>query len=95
MNDELTIDLTYATSPLFVRQTMALAFGFPIDQEIQWRDLGEHIRKTDRDLPNVLVFKGRCSLALKFREEEFMLRHFLRELSAAHPHVKIMVVIHD
>ncbi|AKJ30141.1 hypothetical protein [Caldimonas brevitalea] len=39
VNDDLTLDFEDGRTPLFVRQTVAVAFGVPLGQEFTWDSL--------------------------------------------------------
>jgi hypothetical protein len=95
-NTQVTIDLTYAKNPLFVRQTIAVALDIPIDRELTWDILRNWICDPDnRAMPRHLLFIGLPKLAVTLPHEERMLGGVLRKLQTLRPDVQILVVNHD
>ena len=95
-NEQTTIDFTYARTPLFVRQTIAVTFGIPIDQEFTWRILRERICDPgNSSVPKRLLVRGFSSLAVALPEEASMLRTVLKDLCTLRPDVEIQFVLHD
>lgn len=95
-NEQATIDLTYAKTPLFVRQTIAVTFGIPLDQEFTWRILRERIcDPANSSVPRRLLVRGFSSLAVALPEEASMLGGVLKALCALRPDVEIQFVLHD
>ncbi|ATQ77143.1 hypothetical protein CR152_23460 [Massilia violaceinigra] len=95
-NETLRIDLTYARSPLFVRQTVARAFGIPINQEFTWELLRDLICNLDASaLPKEIVFSGWSNMEITIREEAERLSGFLQVLQKRHPDIKVSIIILD
>lgn len=90
----LTIDLTYARSPLFVRQTVAHAFGIPVNQEFTWELLRDLICNLDASvLPKEITFEGWSSLCLAVFDEAERLSGLVRALRQRHPDIKVSFMI--
>lgn len=92
--DPATIDFRYAKNALFVRQTLAKFAGLPIDREITWESLRDHICDPDKSvLPNRVVLRGLSSLSLAAPDEARMLRHLLKEVAVARPDIQVQIAI--
>ncbi|NHZ98452.1 hypothetical protein [Massilia sp. CCM 8734] len=94
--EHMKIDLTYARSPLYVRQTVALAFGIPLGQEFTWHILRDRICGLPASaLPKSITFTGLSQMSMIIREESENLSAFLRELRRYHPHIEVWITILD
>ncbi|WP_073213328.1 hypothetical protein [Massilia sp. CF038] len=92
---QITIDLSYAKNALFIRQSVAVAFGVPIDRELTWDFLRDRIGSTDTHaMPNDVTVRGLPNLSGALGEESQMFLGLLRTLGAVHG-TKVMFVIHD
>lgn len=95
-NENLRIDLTYARSALYVRQTIAQAFGIPLGREFTWHMLRDLIcGQPASALPRSITFAGRIRMSMVIREEAENLSAFLSELKRVHPHIEVWTIIHD
>lgn len=95
MNSQISIDLTYGKNALFVRQTVAVAFGVPLGQEFTWDVLGDIIcRRKTIDLPGRVSVEGLSSLAVQVPSEARMFRNFLTRLRSEHPSIEVMIQLH-
>ena len=91
----IEIDLTYAKNALFVRQSVALAFGIPIDRELTWEFLqGRICNSEDVAIPTHVLVRGLPNSGGSLGEESQMLRRLLRELESVHD-IQVQFVIHD
>ena len=92
---QVTIDLTYAKNALFVRQTVAVAFGMPINRELTWEILRDRLCDPEnRSLPATIVVKGLPSLGLSVPSEAKSLRSVLRELGTLRRDITISILLH-
>ncbi|RIX84038.1 hypothetical protein [Acidovorax cavernicola] len=92
----ITIDLSFARSPLFVRQTLASAFGIPLGQEFTWNSLTTLVCETTRmSVPDRLSVVGISQLGVALPDEEKSLRELLRALQAQLPDLRILITLHD
>lgn len=90
-----TIDLTYAKNALFVRQSVAVAFGIPLDRELTWDFLHHRICKShDLDMPGCVLIRGLSSASILLKDEIRMLRNLLRVLETEHG-VEVRIILHD
>ena len=90
-----TIDLTCAKNALFVRQSVAVAFGVPLDRELTWDFLQDRLcSSADVAMPDCVLIRGMPSTAGELGEETRMLHRFLRALEAARG-VKVRIALHD
>ena len=81
-NKQVTIDITYAKNALFVRQSVAVAFGVPIDREITWVFLQDLLcNSSEFALPARVLVCGLPSASGAIGDEIRMLRTFLRALA--------------
>lgn len=95
-NDNLRIDLTYARSALYVRQTIAQAFGIPLGREFTWHILRDLICGLPASaLPISITFAGWARMSMVIREESENLSAFLSELKRVHPDIKVWIIILD
>jgi hypothetical protein len=93
--EQTEIDLTYAKSPLFVRQTVAVALGIPIDREFTWSILlNLATNSTNTTLPKFVLVRGLFNLALILPDEKRMFLSFLRDIKVLYPDIIIEIVIH-
>ncbi|MDM5179900.1 hypothetical protein PO883_22160 [Massilia sp. DJPM01] len=93
-SEKLWIDLTYARSPLFVRQTVAHAFGIPVNQEFTWELLRDLICNLDASvLPKEVIFEGWPRMSMTIPDEAERLSGFLRALQLRHPDINVSIVI--
>lgn len=91
---ERTIDLTYAKNALFVRQSVALAFGIPIDRELTWDFIQDRICNSHGfEMPGRVLIRGLPSPSSALGDESRMLRNLLRLLETAHG-VEVRIVLH-
>jgi hypothetical protein len=93
--EQTAIDLTYAKSPLSVRQTVAVSLGIPIDREFTWGillDLASN--STNITLPKLLLVRGLPNLAIILPDEARMFQSFLRDIKVLYPDIMIQIVIH-
>jgi len=96
MNDsQVTIDLTYAKNALFVRQSVAVAFGIHIDRELTWGFLKNSIcGSEDLTMPKRVIIRGLPSDSGVLGEESQMLRGLLRAVRTVH-NIEVQIVLHD
>ncbi|WP_157499040.1 hypothetical protein [Lysobacter sp. Root604] len=93
---QVTIDLTHAKSVLFVRQTVALAFGMQINGELTWEILRDRLYDPEnRSLPAKIVVTGLPNLGVSVPSEAKALRSVLRELGALRPEIAISILLHS
>jgi len=91
---ERTIDLTYAKNALFVRQTVAVAFGIPIDQELTWGFLQDRLCTSGGpEIPERILVRGLSLASIQLEEECQMLRNLLRALGTVHG-VVVQIALH-
>lgn len=95
-DDGVVLDLNYVTSPLYLRQAIALLIGLPLDREFNW-DFFSHCLRTriDLPLPKRLTVLGSCRLSLRFPNESRMLSKWLDEWKELHPETEFSFVIID
>jgi hypothetical protein len=94
-SDQVTIDLTYGKNALFVRQTVAAAFGIAINRELTWEMIRETLSDpSNRTLPARIMVKGLPHLGTTVPHEADQLRSVLRELGALRPDIAIRILIH-
>jgi hypothetical protein len=95
MTGKITIDLTWAKNALFVRQTVAQAFGVPLDREFTWDMLRAAICRADNPrLPDKIYIVGRSHASLDVPNEARALDEFLAALKVVRPHLQITVQLH-
>lgn len=95
MNSHVSIDLTYGKNALFVRQTVAIAFGVPLGQEFTWDMLGNLIcARKSIDLPGRISVLGLSSFAVHVPDEARSFQKFLDRLCAEHPGIDVVIRIH-
>ncbi len=94
-NTQVTIDLSYAKNALFIRQSVAVAFGVPIDRELTWGFLKDAICAIDHlAIPKQVTVCGLPSDSGMLGEESRMLMGLLRTIREIH-NIKIWIVIND
>jgi hypothetical protein len=92
---QVTIDLTYAKNALFVRQTVAVAFGIPIDRELTWPILQERIcDPANLAIPKKILVEGLPGLGIRVPDEERMLISLLLDLRVIRPDIEVMILLH-
>lgn len=88
--DELRIDMTRAKNALFVRQTVAIAFGLPLDQEFTWDSLRALICYAGNPrIPATISVDGLASMSLNVASEEREFSDFLKALQVARPDLRL------
>ncbi|MBD9668851.1 hypothetical protein IB278_33340 [Variovorax sp. VRV01] len=94
--EQAPLDLSHATSPLYVRQAVALFLGLPLDREFTWDFFSERISSCpELALPRQLIVHGLPRLSTAFPEEASKLVDWLRDLGTLHPEMSVDFVIHD
>lgn len=94
-NKQVTIDLAYAKNALFLRQSVAVAFGVPIDREITWVFLQDMLgNASECALPARVLVCGLPSVSGAIGDEIRMLRTFLRALATTR-NIEVQIVLHD
>lgn len=96
-NKQVTIDITYAKNALFVRQSVAVAFGVPIDREITWVFLQDLLcNSSEFALAARVLVSGlpSASGAIGDEDEIRMPRTFLRALATTRS-IEVQIVLHD
>lgn len=92
---QVRIDFSDAKNALFVRQTVAKAFGLPLDREFTWDILRSLICYPENSaLPESLLIEGLPSLGVCVPDEAQHLTTFLRDLRVVYPEIKIAVLVH-
>ncbi len=95
-DDEVVLDLNYVTSPLYLRQAIALLIGLPLDREFNWGFFSHCLRtRPDLALPKRLKVIGNPRLSLRFPEESRMLSTWLSEWRLLRPETEVCFVLHD
>ena len=95
-NSELRLDLSYAKNALFVRQTIAAAFGVPLNREFTWEILRNLICYPENPaLPESILIEGFPGLSSRVPDEGKRLSDFLRYLHAARPDIKVNFLLHS
>lgn len=90
-----TIDLTYAKNALFIRQSVAVVFGIPIDRELTWDFLQDRLCNSPAlKMPEHVLIRGLPTASLALGDECQMLRNLLQVLGKARG-VQIRIVLHD
>lgn len=94
-NKQVSIDITYAKNALLVRQSIAFAFGVPIDREITW-DFLQYLlcNSSEFALPARVLVCGLPSVSGAIGDEIRMLRTFLRALARTRS-IEVQIVLHD
>lgn len=92
---QITIDLTYAKNAWFIRQSVAVAFGVPIDRELTWDFLRDRICSAGTHaMPNGVTVRGLPNVSGALGKESQMFLSLLRTLGAVDG-TKVMFVILD
>lgn len=93
--NELRIDLGCAKNALFVRQTIAAAFGVPLNMEFTWEILRKLICYPENPaLPQSILIEGFPGLNTRVPDEGRNLSNFLRDLRAVRPDIKVSILLH-
>lgn len=80
---------------MFVRQTVAVAFGIPLDRELTWDYLRMRICDPgNTEVPKRLLLVGLPRLSTMLQEEQRMFSAVLKELRTLRPDIEIMAVLH-
>lgn len=91
---DLTLDFEYGRTPLFVRQTVATAFGITLGQEFTWDSLANLVRDAVRaSPPRSIRVLGLPYLDMVIPEEARCLSVLLRELEKEHPEIRISMAL--
>ncbi len=90
-NGVVTLDISFAKNALFVRQTIAVAFGIPLDQEFTWPILYEKVRSS-AGLAEAREIHVNGPYT-RIPDEERLFSHFLHEIGAIRPDIRIMIRI--
>jgi hypothetical protein len=92
----ITLNLSFAKNALFVRQTLASAFGIPLDREFTWDALNLLICDAAR-ARNVIQIsvEGLSQLGVALPDEAKSFRELLGLLRAQLPHLKVLITLHD
>lgn len=90
--DVVRINLTYAKNALFVRQTVAVAFGIPLDQEFTWPILYKVVSTSEKlaETRKILI-EGMPATTIS--GELKLLSGFFREINVIRPDIEIAVTI--
>ncbi len=92
----ITLDFSFAKSPLFVRQTVASAFGIPLEREFAWDSLTTQIcASSGASQPDRLSIVGLSHLGVALPSEAKSFGEFLCILQAKLPSLKVLVTLHD
>ena len=95
MSEQKKLDFTHAKNALFVRQTVAVAFGIPLDRELTWDYLRKRICDPGHtEVPERLLLIGLPRLSTMLPEEKRMFSAVLKELRTLRPDIEIMVELH-
>nr|WP_297353855.1 hypothetical protein [uncultured Caldimonas sp.] len=91
---DLTLDFEYGRTPLFVRQTVAVAFGIPLGQEFTWDSLTTLVREAvHASTPRRISVLGLVEIGVTLPEEARMIEILLRTLREDHPEIDISVAL--
>ncbi len=91
---DLTLDFECGRTPLFVRQTLAVAFGIPLGQEFTWTSLTNLVLEAVRASPPRRVsVLGLVYLGSVLPEEAAMVRGLLRDLGKLRPEMTISIAL--
>jgi hypothetical protein len=94
MTDSLLIDLSRGKNALFIRQTVAAAFGIPLGREFTWDDLrGLICCPGNPRIPARMEVDGFVGFSLRAAEEAEMFMAFLAELRTIRPDIEIRIRI--
>jgi hypothetical protein len=90
------LDVSGATSPLYVRQAVARFLGLSLDRELTWEFLRESLLAgPEPSLPLTVTVIGLPRLATLYSDEGSELSAWLRGLEERHPGISIQVSLHD
>lgn len=97
MNEKtVELDFTYAKNALFVRQTLAAAFGVPLGQEFTWDSLSAMACDAAcAENPSRMTVAGLSNLAVSLPDEAAMFKGFLRDIQRRLPILDVRIVLHD
>lgn len=91
---DVTLDFEYGRTPLFVRQTVAVAFGIPLGQEFTWDTLTKLVLENVKSSPPRQVsVLGLMHIGVALPEEYEMVSSLLRKLTEQHPDMDISVAL--
>jgi hypothetical protein len=91
---DLTLDFECGRTPLFVRQTVAVAFGIPLGQEFTWNSLTRLVLEAAKaSPPRRISVLGLMHLGVVLPEEAEMVSSLVRKLGEQHPDVAISVAL--
>ncbi len=91
---DLTLDFEYGRTPLFVRQTVAVAFGIPLGQEFTWASLTALVRESVKaSAPRRISVLGLVGMSVALPQEASMVRSLLKVLREDHPEMDISVAL--
>jgi hypothetical protein len=90
----LMLDFEGVRTPLFVRQTIAVAFGIPLGQEFTWNSLTELVCiAAVASPPRRISVLGLAYLGVVLPEEADMVGSMLRRLRKERPSMAISVAL--
>ena len=91
---ELTLDFECGRTPLFVRQTVAVAFGIPLGQEFTWESLTALVCAfVKASPPRRISVLSLVYLSVVLTDEAAMVNALLRKLGKEHPDIAISVAL--
>lgn len=91
---DLKLDFECGRTPLFVRQTVAVAFGIPLGQEFTWNSLTALVREAVHASPPPRIsVLGLTEIGVTLPNEAKMVSALLRALKEDHPEVDISVAL--
>lgn len=91
---DVTLDFEYGRTALFVRQTVAVAFGIPLGQEFTWDTLKNLVLEAARASPPYRVsVLGFMYIGVALPEEYKMVSDLLGKLKEQHPELDISVAL--
>lgn len=92
---QVTIDLTYAKNALFIRQSVAVAFGISIDREFTWEFFRDRLSASPAlaILENILC-RGLPRASLVEPDECLRLQDLLRLLKKTRG-IQVWIELHD
>jgi hypothetical protein len=92
----INLDFTFAKNALFVRQTVAVAFGIPLGEEFTWRSLSALVCEAAKASPPAQVkVLGLSALSTLLPTEARSLKELLGILQGQHPGLEVFIVLHD
>ena len=91
---DVRLDFEYGRTPLFVRQTVAVAFGIPLGQELTWASLTALVRASVKaSRPHRISVLGLVEISVTLPEEADMVGRLLKVLREDHPDMEISVAL--